>query len=128
MTLAIADTEAIYGFDVEEPGKPPTDYVVGFTTPICKWSASSPTLEDSDSGEFRQLPMVVRGQDAEMSPMCTQLGRLHLWHPLLLLLLQGFQAWLQQRDHMSFGLKIRGKNHVNHRLADSTIPALSLSS
>jgi hypothetical protein len=36
MTLAIADAEAILRSRLGEPAKPPTDYVVGFTTPSGK--------------------------------------------------------------------------------------------
>ena len=36
MTLAIADAEAILRLRLGEPAKPPTDYVVGFTTPSGK--------------------------------------------------------------------------------------------
>src|SRR5690348_346663 len=36
MTLAIADAEAILRSRLGEPAKPPTDYVIGFTTPSGK--------------------------------------------------------------------------------------------
>ena len=36
MTLAIADAEAILRSRLGQPAKPPTDYVVGFTTPSGK--------------------------------------------------------------------------------------------
>lgn len=40
MTLAIADAEAILRSRLGEPAKPPTDYVVGFTTPSGNMEAS----------------------------------------------------------------------------------------
>lgn len=36
MTLKIADAEAILRSRLGEPAKPPTDYVIGFTTPSGK--------------------------------------------------------------------------------------------